>query len=172
MKNNKDFSGSKNPNYRNGYRVGGECPSFYSAWQNMKGRCLRKTHPKYNRYGGRGITICNEWIDIRNFAEWAKKNGWKKGMSIDRIDNDGNYCPENCRCVSISENSRKKRTTKIDLITAQEIRSRINENWYDLAKEYGCSYGNIWFIMNNFTHLKEEGACSKKLKERRKQKMK
>ena len=162
--NRKDFSGKNNPNYKTGYCI--SKPSFYNSWQNMKGRCLRKTHPKYERYGGRGITICEEWISIKGFSEWALNNGWKEGLTLDRIDNDGNYCPENCRWVSFSENSRKKRTTKIDLITAQEIRSRINENWHSLAKEYGCTHGNIWFIMNNFTHL-PDGECTKAIKKRR-----
>lgn len=166
MNNGRDIAGSKNPNYRTGYCVKGKKSSLYNSWQGMKGRCLRKTCPKYPRYGGRGISICSEWIEFKGFLEWALKNGWKEGYSIDRIDNNGNYCPENCRWVSMSENSRKKSTTKIDMVTAQEIRSRINENWYDLAKEYGCSHGNIWFIMNNFTHL-PDGECSKKLKERK-----
>lgn len=169
MNNGHDFSGSKNPNYRTGYCIKGKTPSFYNTWQNMKGRCLRKTHPKYPRYGGRGITICNEWLDINNFANWALDNGWKEGLTLDRINNDGNYEPSNCRWVSVSENSRKKSTTKIDIVKAQEIRSRINEDWYELAKEYGCSHGNIWFIMNNFTHVPEM-ECSKKIKENRNKK--
>lgn len=122
----------------------------------MKQRCTNKKHPKYYRYGGRGIKVCAEWMNIEEFCAWALKNGWKQGLSIDRIDNNGNYCPENCRWISISENSRKKRTTKIDMITAQEIRSRINEDWHKLAKEYGCTHGNIWFIMKNLTHIQEE----------------
>ena len=166
MNNGCDFSGNKNPNYKTGYCVGGKQPSFYHTWQNIKGRCLRVTHPKYKRYGGRGIKVCDEWLDIKNFAEWALSHGWKEGLTIDRIDNDGDYCPENCRWVSLSENSRKKRTTKIDIVIAQEIRTRINENWYDLAREYGCTHGNIWFIMNNFTHV-PEGECAKKIKGRR-----
>lgn len=167
MGNNKvDFSGEKNPNYKTGYCIKGKKPSFYNSWQNMKARCLRKSNPKYFRYGGRGIKICDEWLDIKNFAEWSIKNGWEEGYTIDRIDNNGDYCPSNCRWVSVCENSRKKSTTKIDLITAQEIRSRINENWYDLAKEYGCTHGNIWFIMKNFTHVPDM-ECSKKLKEKK-----
>lgn len=163
-KNYADFSGNKNPNYRNGYCIKGKRPSFYNIWQNIKQRCSNPKHPSYKRYGGRGITICDEWLNINKFAEWAISSGWKEGLSIDRIDNNGDYCPENCRWVSIAENSRKKSTTKIDMITAQEIRSRINENWYDLAKEYGCTHGNIWFIMHNFTHLPEDGECYKRLK--------
>lgn len=163
MRDYKDISGEKNYNFKTGYKK--THSSLYHSWQNMKSRCLRETHPKYKRYGGRGIKICDEWLDIKKFGEWAISHGWKQGYTIDRIDNDGNYCPENCRWVSKYENSRKKRTTKIDMITAQEIRSRINENWYDLAKEYNCTHGNIWFIMHNFTHV-PDGECSKKLKER------
>lgn len=165
MNNGKDISGNKNPNFRTGFCCGKERSSLYNSWQNMKARCLRKSNPKYKRYGGRGISICNEWLDIKGFSKWAIENGWKEGLTIDRIDNDGNYCPENCRWVSVNENSRKKRTTKIDLITAQEIRSRINEDWYKLAEEYGCTHGNIWFIMHNFTHV-DDGKCSKKIKDR------
>lgn len=163
----KDISGIKNPNYRTGYCINGKQPSFYHSWRGMKERCLNKNNPKYKRYGGRGICICKDWLEIKNFAEWALRNGWKEGLTIDRIDNDGNYCPNNCRWVSVSENSRKKRTTKIDMITAQEIRERINEDWYELAKEYGCSHGNIWFIMHNLTHV-PENCCSKRIKERKK----
>lgn len=170
MSSKKSIKGENNPNYRNGFCVKGKRPGFYHIWQNIKARCLRKTNPKYHRYGGRGIKVCEEWLSIENFAKWAKENGWKEGLTIDRIDNDGDYCPSNCRWVSVSENSRKKKTTKIDLITAQEIRSRIDENWYDLAKEYGCTHGNIWFIMHNFTHLPEEGACSKAIKDHRESK--
>ena len=161
-----DFSGKKNPNYKTGFCCDKKYASLYNSWQNMKGRCLRKTHPKYDRYGGRGIKICPEWMNISGFASWALSNGWKDGLTIDRIDNDGDYFPENCRWVSVSENSRKKRTTKIDIITAQEIRSRYNDDWYDLAKEYGCTHGNIWFIMNNFTHV-PDGECSKRLNMRK-----
>lgn len=150
----KDVTGEKNPNYKTGCCVKGQhTPSFYNSWMNMKARCFRKTNRKYKRYGGRGITVCKEWLDIRNFAQWAKESGWKEGLTIDRIDNDGNYCPENCRWISLSENSRKKSTTKIDMETAQKIRSRKNEDWKELAKEYDCSRGNIWFIMKDITHV-------------------
>lgn len=162
-----NFKGKNNPNYKTGLCVSGcDMKSLYNSWSGMKQRCLNPNNPKYARYGGRGIKICKKWLDINIFYEWAIKNGWEKGMSIDRINNDGDYCPKNCRWVSVSENSRKKHTTKIDMITAQEIRSRIKEDWYKLAKEYGCTHGNIWFIMNNFTHL-PEGECTKVLKNKK-----
>lgn len=157
--------GKNNPRYKTGLCMDTNRNSLYHSWCNMKQRCYNPNNPKYKRYGGRGIKVCDEWKDIVGFLDWAKQTGWKQGLTIDRIDNDGNYCPENCRWVSASDNSRRKRTTKIDMITAQEIRSRINEDWYKLAEEYGCTHGNIWFIMHNFTHL-PEGECIKKIKER------
>lgn len=162
--------GKLNGNYRHGFAHNKE-ESWYNSWVKMRSRCNNKNDKKYYRYGGRGIKICEEWSDPIVFRQWSIENGWKKGLTIDRIDNDGDYCPQNCRWVSVSENSRKKSTTKIDIITAQEIRSRINEDWHKLAEEYGCSHGNIWFIMNNFTHL-PEGECTKKLKEKRNEKEK
>lgn len=161
-----DVKGKKNPRYKTGLCMPGERKGIYNSWCNMRQRCNNPKNPKYARYGGRGIKVCDEWQDISGFLAWAIKSGWKEGLSIDRIDNDGNYCPENCRWVSMSENSRKKRTTKIDLITAQEIRSRSGEDWYKLAKEYNCTHGNIWFIMNNFTHL-PDGECTAKIKTHR-----
>ena len=158
------MKGKKNPNYKTGLCMGKK-PSLYNSWCGMKARCTNPKNPKYKRYGGRGISVCEEWKDIVNFYNWAKTHGWEQGLTIDRIDNDGNYCPENCRWVSRSENSRKKRTTKITNDVADEIRKRINENWYDLAKEYGCTHGNIWFIMNNYIHV-GDGECTKALKKK------
>lgn len=162
----RDYSlktGKNNPNYKGGYAINKN--SLYNSWQNMKGRCLRPKNPKYPRYGGRGIMICSEWLDGIKFFEWSLANGYQDGYSIDRIDNDGNYEPSNCRWVSISENSRHKRTTKISHIQAEEIRQRISngENECDLAREFNVVHGTIWFIKNNFTHV-PEGECSRTIK--------
>lgn len=166
-----DYSKHKgvgNPNYKTGFAIHGNRPSFYHSWQNMKARCNNPNHPRYYRYGGRGITVCKEWITIEGFSDWALVSGWQDGLSIDRIDNDGDYCPENCRWISISANSRKKSTTKLSFKDAELIRHRAlsGECLYALAKEYGVVHGTIWYVVNNFTHVKE-GECAKKIRERK-----
>lgn len=82
-----------------------------NVWYGMKRRCFTRSHKSYMNYGGRGITICKEWLILKNFQKWSMANGYHRGLQIDRIDNDGNYCPENCRWVTPAENSRNKRST-------------------------------------------------------------
>lgn len=78
---------------------------LYSTWMGMKQRCLNPNTGRYVDYGGRGIKICSEWMDIVKFVSWAVANGWNKGLTLDRKDNDGDYCPENCEFVTYETNS-------------------------------------------------------------------
>jgi len=167
-RNYKDMKGASNPNYKTGLCTKGKKPKYYNTWQNMKQRCLNPNHPKYYRYGGRGIKIHKPWLDISNFSKWAISAGWEEGFTIDRIDNDGDYSPENCTWVSVSSNSRKKSTTKITKKQADFIRKRLSlgEDENEIAKEYGVVQGTIWFIKNNYTHV-EEGLCTEMLNKRK-----
>jgi hypothetical protein len=82
---------------------------LHQIWRSMKQRCLnpRKSHYKY--YGGRGILICKEWLtNFATFYFWATINGYSDNLDIDRIDNDGNYEPNNCRWITKEENSRRR----------------------------------------------------------------
>lgn len=77
----------------------------------MRGRCNRKTHKHYYRYGGNGIRVCDEWnTDYVAFKEWAHANGYADNLTIDRIDPLGNYEPGNCRWVTMHEQARNKST--------------------------------------------------------------
>ena len=90
---------------------------LYGIWLKLKDRVLNPKHKQYNDYGGRGITICDEWKnDFMSFYNWALSNGYEenKGLSIDRINNDGNYCPENCRWTTRIMQSRNQRISKLN----------------------------------------------------------
>ena len=88
---------------------------LYTIWTSIKKRTLNPKNKRYNDYGGRGITICEEWKnDFMSFYNWALSNGYEenKGLSIDRIDNDGGYSPENCRWTTKTIQSRNQRMQK------------------------------------------------------------
>lgn len=86
--------------------------SLYMVWNSMIHRCYDESREKYSSYGGRGITVCDEWKDPNTFIDWAESNGYENGLQLDRIDNDGSYCPNNCRWVSRKENCRNTRRNK------------------------------------------------------------
>lgn len=96
------------------FKKHGMCKSrLYSILTDMKSRCFNKNNKRYNDWGGRGITICDEWLENpEKFILWANENGYSDKLTIERIDNDKNYCPDNCKWADYSEQNINKRISK------------------------------------------------------------
>lgn len=96
---------------------------LYGIFMAMHDRCENQKNQAFERYGGRGISVCDEWSinNIKNFMSWAYENGWEKGLQIDRINNNKGYSPDNCRVVSPKENSRNRRSNKKVIINGEEM---------------------------------------------------
>ena len=108
---------------------------LYKIWCNIKTRCYNKNYHRYADYGGRGIIMCDEWRDdYYTFKTWAINNGYNDCLSIDRIDNNGNYCPDNCRWSNNIEQANKKRNSRN--ITIGDITHTMAE-W---ARQYDIPY--------------------------------
>lgn len=113
--------------------------SLFHRWTNIKDRCFNEKCASFKYYGGRGIKMCKEWKDdFATFKDWAIQNGYKEDLTIDRIDVNGDYCPENCRWITMEEQQKNKRNVK--KITYNGETHSISE-W---AKITGIKYGTLW----------------------------
>lgn len=124
-------------NYKNGLSTS----RLGLAYRNMMNRCYRKNTDGYNDYGKRGITVCKEWRDKENgfvnFCNWALSNGYCENLTIDRIDNNGNYSPNNCRWVDKFVQANNKRNTH-----KLKINGEI-DTVGNFARRYNISYWNL-----------------------------
>lgn len=112
---------------------------LYKIWAMMRERCNKKYNKSWNRYGGRGISVCKQWDNFINFKDWALENGYNKDLQIDRIDSDGNYSPYNCRWVPQIVNARNKKGLRLNIEIVRAIR---------LAKGEGVSPSEIQHDFN------------------------
>lgn len=124
------------------YKHGMSNTRLFRVWWGMHQRCKNPKVAYYKNYGGRGISVCDEWQEFGPFYEWAMANGFiesksGKECSIDRIDSDGNYEPSNCRWVTNREQQKNKKTTKLYCFDGK---SQLISEW---AKEFGVTESMI-----------------------------
>ena len=111
---------------------------LYSVWNGIKQRCYNKNSKSYHNYGGRGIKMNDDWAnDYKTFYEWAMKAGYKYGLEIDRIDNDGDYCESNCRFVNKEIQANNKRNVKLYTING------ITKSLPQWCREYDIDYYTV-----------------------------
>lgn len=122
-----------------------ERKKLYGAWKNMLYRCNNPNHSRYEDYGGRGITVCEEWHDFETFYKWSVENGHSEKLSLDRVNNDGMYEPSNCQWSSILEQQNNRRGNHIITINGE---SKTTQEW---CKIYDLNY-NTFF--NRYNILK------------------
>lgn len=110
---------------------------LYFVWKSMRQRCKNPNNSRYRDYGGRGIDICKEWDEFLNFKDWALKNGYKEGLTIDRINNDLGYSPSNCRVVDYIVQANNKRGNRVITYNGK---TQTQKQWAD---ELGINYGTL-----------------------------
>ena len=136
---------------------GGFGPRLYEIWRQMHRRCYGKNTKAYKDYGGRGITICDEWKEYKPFQKWAIANGYQEGLTIDRIDVNGNYEPSNCRWATMKEQANNRRSCHI--VDYNGERHTISE-WADIygvdqRRLYDRLSRNGWDLGIAVSHLKK-----------------
>ena len=146
---------------------GNKIKRLYSIFKNMKTRCYNKNYEKFDKYGGRGIIICDEWLsDYKSFEEWSVNNGYEDCLTIDRINVDGNYEPSNCRWTTYSiqaSNTQRLRSDNktgyrgvifVDKKFLAQItveKRRFNLGRYKTAEEAARAYDDF-VLENNLEH--------------------
>lgn len=132
---------------------------LYSIYRAMKKRCYDYDTPKYKYYGGRGIKICSDWLDdIQNFARWSYANGYNENLTIDRIDNNGNYEPSNCQWVDqYTQQNNRRNNIKIEYNNEIKTLSQWSEKLgIDYFKLYYKIINKDMTIDNILKELKEK----------------
>lgn len=130
----------------------------YEVWCGIKKRCYNSKSKSYKNYGGRGITMCDEWKnDFKAFYDWSIENGYKDNLSIDRIDVNGNYEPSNCRWVDRLTQANNKRDTRWVTFNSK------TQSLSDWCRELNLNYRRCLYRLNHNYEVKEVfNPCKKK----------
>lgn len=124
---------------------------LHNCWAGMLQRCKNPNDKLYHRYGGRGIAVCSEWESFENFHAWATSNGYSSELTIDRIDNDGGYYPENCRWVDrMTQNNNTSQNHRVSY-------HGLNKTIAEWSRMVGMDYDRLYrhLIKNDMSDLEK-----------------
>ena len=121
---------------------GGHYSRLYRVWMHMRERCSNKNNKRYSRYGGRGIKVCEEWQKFMTFYEWAVSNGYRENLTIERIDNNGGYCPQNCKWIPMVEQAKNRSNNHYIEYNGE------THTIADWARIVGISERRLWYRIN------------------------
>ena len=126
---------------------------LYNIWSSMKARCMNPNSDAYDNYGGRGITVCESWLDFEQFKNWAMSSGYNDTLTIERIDVNKGYCPENCTWATRIDQARNRRSSRYltynnETHTLAEWADILNIKYHTLCSRIN-NYG--WSIEKAFT---------------------
>jgi len=150
----KSKTGRNNPNYgkfgkeHSKYKHGDSDTKLYNTWKNIKQRCNDPNANNYKWYGGRDIKVCDEWSIYTNFKNWALANGYADNLTIDRIENNGDYEPDNCQWITSFENLSRRERGKYKHLT-DKIMELYNkgESKVSISKKVGIPRSTIHYII-------------------------
>ena len=133
---------------------GGTGDRLHKIWRSMRNRCKFSCVNQYHRYGGRGISVCEEWVESFDaFRSWAMDNGYKTELQIDRINNDGDYSPSNCRWVTVKEQANNRSTShKIEY-------NGITKTLTEWAEHFGVNRGTLNWRVKHWGVKKAFSVC-------------
>lgn len=110
---------------------------LYNVYHSMLSRCNNPNHRYFEDYGARGIKVCEEWSNFESFQTWALEHGYEEGLSIERIDNDKGYSPDNCKWISMCEQHNNNRTSARYVIDGEEL------TLADISRKYNINYHTL-----------------------------
>ena len=145
-------------NHEYGFKHGMSNTRIYTIWSGMIQRCCNPNAKNYPRYGGRGITICEEWKEFKNFYDWSKISGYTDNLTIESLDNNGNYCPENCTWITKQNQMRNTRRNHYIKYNDEELTLTEWARKFDMNVEtlrYQVNHNNFKSFVSYYNKIKE-----------------